>query len=639
MYPDELTTGREEALSQLADWLSGDKKVVYIHGIGGIGKSALIRHFLSQNDRPNTLTFWGGSLPSIASDYSAEQLLVVLDGLDQAPGGEGLVRQKILPMLNEDAVVLIASRQAPDLRWRTDLGDRFADLELEGLDESASLTLLERGGVPAASRAALAELCHGHPLMLLLAAELPNLDEVIDGGLEDAPKLVTALVEAFGALPREAHLANAMTVCAIARRTTEPLLRTVLGLSETHTREAFETLRTQEWIAMDRDGLYPHDLVRDALRADAKWRGRPDYDALFRAVADYEIARLRAIGAGALSDVVFLLADNPVYRRVSAHRHGIAPGPSVPVTDIARIRQMLEPHFGATMMRRLEQWDQASALRSNVLFGPDGEPAEAFCLLDEDALANSPTDDPAVLAARELLNELNLRDDARIVFCRAYGAREWGQSSPVSNSRIMVAGIRMGLSLPGLAAIGSVLYPPELWLPIIERMSAISVWCRFTDGDREYLVHFQDMRTLDPAGWLQMQLYPPELPISDEVEMLDRDEFGIAVRQALKGLKPNGPDLRECRLTDTPLAFRSAADPSIDARADAIAALCMNAIDAVTDDRARLALHHTYVEPATKQYAAALELGVSFSTFRRALGQGLDEVAEHLWQREVAAAL
>jgi hypothetical protein len=72
---------------------------------------------------------------------------------------------------------------------------------------------------------------------------------------------------------------------------------------------------------------------------------------------------------------------------------------------------------------------------------------------------------------------------------------------------------------------------------------------------------------------------------------------------------------------------------------DALRGILHGAALALTsaDRGGRLAdvLRRTYLEPASKQLAAAGELGLSFGTYRRYLGRALELLVTTLWRREI----
>ncbi|MCB9676337.1 MAG: hypothetical protein H6737_14535 [Alphaproteobacteria bacterium] len=627
--------GRDAVLARIRAALDGDgPRVAFVQGIGGIGKSTVLRAAVAAHDGP---VHWFDALglppdlPQLAA--LAAEGVVVVDGLDQVPGVAETLRREVALRLPAGGRLLLASREAPSVRWTGDLGvGGFTRIPLEGLEDDDARALLAQWGVEPDST--LLELCEGHPLMLVLAAQLPDGDQVSLHDLDRAPDLVVAMVEALGAAPSDPMLRQAVTTCAIARRTTEPLLRSVLGLDDA--RAVFDALAAQHWAQRDADGLYPHDLVRNAQRAEAKWRDRERYDALFRTIAALAIERVRTEGIAGLPDVAFLLADNALYRRIAAHRH-VNAVPPVKTTETSLVHAFFAPHYGPAHVDRVLRWLEAGALELYTLDGPDGKPTELMPVLDDAVLFGEPTGDVMVDAAQRLVKGLNLREGSRILVGLGACNLHAGLTDPLGNARILVAALRLGLPIPNLHALVSVVFPAEVWRPMLERNPTITVFEEVEEEGRRFIVQLQDLRVLDIAGWLELQLHPPP-PGPVEVEMLDRDEFEHAVREALRALPdPDPAALEACRLTRAPVCLRAARANEV-APGEALRRVLVQAIAEVPDARSRAALEKVYVENAPKQLAAAVELGLSFGTFRRALSQGVEHVTEALWRSEVRAA-
>jgi hypothetical protein len=104
-------------------------------------------------------------------------------------------------------------------------------------------------GVDAAVHDRLVQVTHGHPLGLSLLA-----DVVVRGGEATfdplAPDLVATLVRRFVDLVPAGLQRNALEVCALARVTTEALVRNALALDDAH--ELFAWLRDLSFIDRDR---------------------------------------------------------------------------------------------------------------------------------------------------------------------------------------------------------------------------------------------------------------------------------------------------------------------------------------------------------------------------------------------------
>ena len=93
-----------------------------------------------------------------------------------------------------------------------------------------------------------------------------------------------------GHVPTLAHR-QALEVCAHVEVTTEELLRSALGDGAA---DLFEWLRGLPFIESGRYGVYPHDVVRDVLTQDLRWRDPEGYGSLHRNIHDHLLGRVRA---------------------------------------------------------------------------------------------------------------------------------------------------------------------------------------------------------------------------------------------------------------------------------------------------------------------------------------------------------
>ena len=82
--------------------------------------------------------------------------------------------------------------------------------------------------------------------------------------------------------------------------------------------ELFEWLRGLSFIESSAQGLFPHDLAREALVADLHWRHPDWYAELHRRARNYYAARLQQTRGieqqRLLFDYIFLHRDNPAVR-------------------------------------------------------------------------------------------------------------------------------------------------------------------------------------------------------------------------------------------------------------------------------------------------------------------------------------
>jgi hypothetical protein len=80
---------------------------------------------------------------------------------------------------------------------------------------------------------------------------------------------------------------RAVEVCAVTRVTNEAVLRDALELEDAY--ELLEWLRLT-FVECGPEGLFPHDLVRDVVDIELRWRDPENYKRLFRSVRDHKVA-------------------------------------------------------------------------------------------------------------------------------------------------------------------------------------------------------------------------------------------------------------------------------------------------------------------------------------------------------------
>jgi hypothetical protein len=121
--------------------------------------------------------------------------------------------------------------------------------------------------------------------------------------------------------------------------------------------------------------------------------------------------------------------------------------------------------------------------------------------------------------------------------------------------------------------------------------------------------------------------------------VLSEEGFADAVGNALRGLaRPGG--LRDTPLLRSRLVVQQAgAGSSEDERIATLRKLLLDAADALNtspkDVKFYRAVYHTYIQPAPTQELAAELLDVPFSSYRRHLKSGIEQITEILWRREV----
>jgi AAA ATPase domain len=672
--------GREDELALFGSALrggAGQCSIFYVHGLGGVGKSALLRACagvaaadgvaaVSMDGRvfdPSP----GGFLLALrdaldldAADSPLDALrdrgrvVLMLDSYELLASIDPWLRQTFLPRLPARTVVVIAGRNPPALEWTADLGwgPALRAIPLQNLSPEESRSLLTERGVPDRQHAAVLAFTHGHPLALVLVAEV-----VRTGGAdapfhpECAPNLVGALLERLVASAPSAAHRRALELAAHVRVTTEPLVGAIIERADAH--ELFEWLRGLSFIEQGPEGLFPHDVTREAIDADFRWRDPDGYRDLHRRVWLYLRDRLRnATGRAqqrAFFDKLYLHRANPIGARY--HDYGtlgsVYAEPAVE-GDHPAIVAAVRAHEGGESARIAEHWLRRQPQGFHVIRGVG---AGLLALVATIALDEpSPMDmeaDPAVRAAWEFARRRGpLRAGERMLHHRFHIASDvYQQVSPAINLlATMVTVAPMKEARPAWTFI--TFAEAEPWQPIMgyinfERADEAG----FIVGDHRYAVFAHDWRVQTFDAWWEREAEislarepEPELSIRPNTAPLvvfSESEFSECVRQALRDYTSPAA-LSASMLLRSRVVIDVAGGEAAVASLRALLREAVERLGTVTRDaKFYRALLYTYIQPAESQERAAERLGIPFGTYRYHLAQGTARVVAWLWQREL----
>jgi hypothetical protein len=349
---------------------------------------------------------------------------------------------------------------------------------------------------------------HGYPLALSLAAEvlLQRPGSSFEGTASS--DIVRVLVGRFvAAAPSVAHRA-ALEACSQTRVMTEPLLAAMLDVSEAH--ELFEWLRDRSFMSSGPSGLLLHDLARDALAADLKWRNPPWHTELHQRARAFYMAEFERNSSqaqyAALLDLIFL-HDNPLLRAIFTWNDiGGLLEDAPRAEDWPALIEIVRRHEGEESARIAERW--FARYPSNVtLYRDSGGGAVGFfaCLRMPAADPEMIEIDPcAALAWRYLGKQAPLEEGQFVALFRYWMDRDAYQAISPSQGMIFVAATRFVLTTPGLAYSFHVFAAPELWRPVID-----STYIRYLEegdfeiGGRHYGLFMHDWRSQPPQAWLE----------------------------------------------------------------------------------------------------------------------------------------
>ncbi|MEU2621523.1 ATP-binding protein [Streptomyces sp. NPDC007157] len=653
--------GREDELARFRaalDQPSDTVAVLALHGPGGIGKTQLLRRFAVEARRRGrevvevdaTLTEPTEEGFAAAADVPGTGRPVLLvDGADRLGRLEGWFRDHYLADLPPGSLVVLAGREPPGPRWRTDPAwdNTLRVGRLDGLSRAESARLLQNTAPGrTTSRTARLAFAAGHPLALRLAAQ--DRDGPPDDDWRPAPEAVAELLDrVVGPVPSAPHR-QALEICAHVPDTTEDLLRVFLP---DQAPEIFDWLRRRPYATSGPAGLRLLPAVAEALDHDLGWRAPEAYLSLHKAVRAHLQTLIRTrpepVSLGAAAAFNHLQTRG---RRFPGLGRGERADPvhetPCDAEDLPAVRDLAHARLGADGVAAVDFWlhrrPRGFRLYRNAR---SGEVVGVLGLLNFDRWdAVETAIDPVLAVVREHVEaHRELRPGQRVNLVRftllrrrprdLVGARTamlaritrelhvqdrlaWTFHTRAgddhSDRLLEYADFRRLPSGPQLAEHGATLFGHD-W-----GTTGMTEWCDLLD-DRMFF----GLRTPGITG----------LP---RTTVLSRAAFDRAVHDALRVWHQ-----RE-RLAASPLlhaAFvaRRSGDPEENLRR-----LVVRAIESIDQDPKakgeRAAVWATYVKGGSTQQAVARELALSFSTYRRYLKRGLERVCWHLWEQEVTYA-
>lgn len=685
-----LFVGREEQCALFANALKAPElpfSIIHVYGPGGIGKTSLLYEFRricqqsaisayyldARTTRADALSFSdavqqvsGGEFGNPHTEASAGQgkrSVLFIDTFEVLGSLEQWLYNTFFASLSDQVLIVLAGRQGPSTVWTSDPGWQsvIKKMPLRNLSPGEIKTYLTKTGVPEEHHDPVVEYTHGHPLALSLLSDLysqrPSLFLETDLG----PNLIKVLLDRFVKdVPSQLHR-RALEACALVNHLTEPLLKAMV--EEDEVSNLFEWLRTLSFIEAGPRGVFPHDLARDVLGADLKWRNPEQYKVLHQHARSYYNTHLQDAGPSEqrniLSDYIYLHRDNPVVRPffkrlkstwsgdsekgyITTHRYEPADEPA--------ILQMVEEHESASSAETARKWLQLQP--ENVLVYKDaGENVQGFLMSValHDLEKNIRKEDAVAHEAWTYINEHSpLRPGERVTLFRFWMDRTSYQKVSRVQSMIFVSMVRHYLTTPNLAFSFLPISKPLFWKLIfnyadLHRIRSLN----FKVKNKTYGMYGHDWRSRPPAAWLDL-LASREVWGGKEQEekeplrpviVLSEEMFTTAVRDALKSYT------KPLQWKNNPLLDSRIVSEKVDAKADVddriavMMEILRESLRRLEQDPRRekiyKAIERTYIRPAGSQEHVSELLGMPYSTFRRHLSNGVSEIVSELWQREI----
>jgi AAA ATPase domain len=674
--------GRDAERNLFRSALAADEppfNVLYVFGSGGVGKTTLLREFASickeedihvsyvdaRDLEPSPDSFMGAvwSVLDLAGEESPFEALasrpglrvLMVDTCENLAALNTWMSEVFLPRLPGNLLLVLARRNAPEPSWRVDPGWQrlIRPLHLRNLSREESQTYLLRREVPPGQHEDILDFTHGHPLALSLIADVFVQRPGVRFRPTETPDVIKTILEQFvQQVPGPAHR-SALESCALVRYMTEPLLGHMTTMPEIH--ELFEWVRGLAFIESGALGLFPHDVAREALVADLRWRNPDWYAELHHRARNYYAARLKETHGReqqrVLFDYVYLHRDNAMIRPfLEWQEAGTAVPEAMREDDKPILEAMVEEHEGPEAARLAAYWFERQP--GGVVIYRDLEQTPAGFLmkvaLHETSAEDRDADPAAGSAWRYMEVYAPLRPGEKATLFRFWMARDTYQAVSAMQSLLFANAAQHYLSTPGLAFSFFPTADPDFWAPMfsyadLERVPEAD----FEVGGRHYGVYGHDWRVTPPATWLDLlaerEIAAEPLAVSPTVTaplvVLGESDFAEAIRDALRNFH-RSEELRANALLRSRIVLERVGPGASDsASVGALRSLLEEAADTLrtTPREAKLyrALHRTYLDPASSQERAAELLNLPYSTYRRHLKGGITRVSEILWQREV----
>jgi hypothetical protein len=403
-------------------------------------------------------------------------------------------------------------------------------------------------------------------------------------------------------------------------------------------------------------GLFPHDLARETLDADLRWRNPEGCRRLtsrlikglyatFQHAASIEQQRI-------WYDILYLARHNPFIKPYFVWSAlGSAYAEPASSQDHQVILEMVRRLEGNRSAQIAQHWLHRQPEAFLVYRTVDGELIGFMAQL---ALHRVTTDDcafdPAVAAALEFVQRHGpIRPGEEISQVRFWMGGDTYQAVSLVLNLTAINSTIFWMTHPNLAWSFIAVADPDFLQP---HFTSINIQrapeAGFVVDGRHYGVFGHDWRLEPVAAWLELKA--ERYPLTDvkleqlaatppaSLVVLSQPEFVEAARHALRDyarpdLLAANPLMRSRLVVDS---YESKASPS------ALQALLREAVATLStnpkDRKLHRALWHTYLEPAPSQERAAELLDLPFSTYRYHLANGVERVAAWLWQRELYGA-
>jgi len=656
---DGALVGRQWERAVLDRMLSGARDapvVVYLHGPGGIGKSTLLRYAARQAEATGRRTVHIDARFLDANPRRIEEAaalacvepgsVLLIDSFEHCQQLEPWLRDTFLPRLADGALIVLASRVAPDAEWSLDPGwaQLYTALVVKPLDAAQSDDLLVARGVADEQRGAIVAFAGGSPLALSLAASVPAPAQGASPLWKPTGDVLTTLVERLvGDLPSNAHR-RALEVVAQAYVTRESLLRAVLGDEDTAT--VFPWLRQLPYVEATPEGLHPHDAVRATLEADLRWRDPERYEDVRVRIS---VACLHAVRRASEEDALVRIAEWMFLFRDqggAGDRYDWRVHPHVEDTplrpdDVPHVLRMAAETEGPASAAAAH-WVRRQPEGFRVYrYAGSSTPVAFMAILRLDApQPEDRAEDPVIAALWDYVESAAPLGQGEHLGIRRFAVQPgWHQRPSPLMDLVSRRTIATEMRTRGRAVTFTVFEDAERWERYLADAGLLEVVAVDVDGRKQH-VFGRDWRRQPVEKWVEHRVRALDesaagwatVPPADD---LPRAVFEDGVAEALRTW--HAPrEFATSVLLRSRLVPPDSADPVADLRGAIEAALDAMQVDPA-GVKAHQALTATYISASRTHKATARRLGVPYGTYRRHLALAKKRLVENLLKRVVTS--
>ena len=564
-----LFLGRIEELHHLWSLLDDDgPAVVFVHGIGGIGKTTLMNRFVGEirqqavviqldcrSIKPSESGFLDAINGAIDTEYAGleagvdhlanlgDTVLMVLDTYELFRMMDTWLRETFIPMLHQNIKILILGREAPVMAWNTTPGWQglFKNLRLEGLGERDAKTLLQVYGAEHDNIAQITHFAKGHPLALKLAAAMLEHRDFNISAFENH-QVVAYLAQLYLEDVSDPATRQVLEAASVVRRITRSLLGAML--SSMPPSDSYDRLISLPFVEHGNDGLIIHDMVRHTISSVLKAADPDQYYAYRRAAWRQLQTEFQTIGSSAIwrytADMIYLIEQPTIHEAFFPNDTHLYAVQRATPDDIDAILAIAMDQCGAEMCERIAFWREHIPSAFNVARSRNENVAGYYCSfrVEEVAAYEWFENDPITYHWWQHLQANPVPPEQQVLFSPHMVAAETGEEPSIVQSAFWLDIKRTYMQYLNIRRVYTMIHNVSFWLPILEELGFQVITGATVELDgRLYTSVVNDLGDGLVMGWLA-GLVDAALEIPNDEPLLDVGARELIVEHTRISLTP-----------------------------------------------------------------------------------------------------